>query len=243
MHHVYHVSAAVDIGDLASLVSGVLTLAIVLLTYRSVRVAAASADAAARSAQLADQQLREAQRPVLIAGAPRLDEPPDFLLPLANIGVGPALNVYGTVSVRDTKPGILGPFALHVHPGIAAGEGDVLRFNGHAVTPPKLLGAKITYTDAGGRGYTSELRWDGHKKRFTSTQIKEGDTARARVELAIVGPARDVSLHRRALRRLRHPRKMTPRPAPDGGAPLRSGDIVVGPGSDTPKVARHRDGQ
>lgn len=272
VHHVsHHASTGVDLGDLASIITGVLTLAVIFLTYRSVGVARASADAAARSAQLADQQLREAQRPVLILGTPRVDELPapppvpdpdlttrvgrtlaaqqaprpapipDFLLPLDNIGVGPALNVYGTVSVRDTKPGILGPFALHVHPGIAASGSGVLRFNGYTVTSKKLLGAKITYTNAGGRSYTSEAHWDTLKKRFTSTRIKDGDTARVPVNLTVITPAPEVSRLRRALRWLRHPRGVEPRPAPDGGAPLKPGDIVIAPDSNDPKVVRRPD--
>ena len=63
------------VADVASIVTGLTTIALVVVTYIAVRAGRASAEAAALSAGLAARELQEAHRPVLIPERPREDGP------------------------------------------------------------------------------------------------------------------------------------------------------------------------
>lgn len=125
---------AATVGDVASVITGVVTIALVVLTYFAVRsggesaeAASKSADAELESARLAERQLQEAHRPLLLSEAPVLDGQ-DLVVPLRNIGVGPAMRVYGRAQIRNLPPDVRGRFAHHVVPGVAAGSQTALRF-------------------------------------------------------------------------------------------------------------------
>jgi hypothetical protein len=178
--------APVDLGDLAAVISGVTTFALVVLTYSAVRSGRASADAAARSAQLAERQLQEAQRPLLLPETPQ-EEDDDLLIPVRNCGSGPALRIYGRAQLLDLPPRVLGRFPRAVIPGVAPGSEAVLRFNAAGVTLRKLTSLKVTFVDLAGRSYTTESKWDRRQRCFTHTTVEERDTARVPVDIRISG--------------------------------------------------------
>jgi hypothetical protein len=174
-----------SVADVASIVTRLVTIALVCVTYVSVGVARDFAKAAAASAHLAAKQLQEAQRAVLIPGAPR-QEDNDLVIPVANIGIGPALRVFAVAQFRSQPINVVGRFPEHVVPGVAAGREIAL--------PPRLkledlVQLKITYADVSDRSYTTEASRHQRLCRFTHTVVSEGDGVRVPVTIRITNPS------------------------------------------------------
>lgn len=170
------------VADVASIVTGLTTIALVVVTYAAVRSGRASAEAAALSADLAARELQEAHRPVLIPEAPSEQER-DLVVIVRNIGIGPALRIFGRAQTRDLPPDAVGRFPLHPLSGVEAGGKTELRFRG--VPLSRLLSLKVVFDDVLGRTYTTEARWDGHKKAFVYAEVAEGDAARVPVKIGV----------------------------------------------------------
>jgi hypothetical protein len=170
------------VADVASIVTGVTTIALVVVTYIAVRSGRASAEAAALSAGLAARELQEAHRPVLIPETP-YEHGPELVVAVRNIGVGPALRVFGRAQTRDLPQNVAGRFPLHQLSGIAAGGVAELRFRGVAL--PALLSLKIVFDDALGKTNTTDARWDGLQKAFAHAGVAEGDSARVPVKIGV----------------------------------------------------------
>jgi hypothetical protein len=170
------------VADVASIVTGLTTIALVVVTYFAVRSGRASAEAAARSAELAAQELKESHRPVLIPEPPE-EIGPELVVVVRNIGVGPAIRVFGNAQTRDLPPSVVGRFPAHQLTGIAAGGTGELRFRG--VTLTVLLSMKIVCDDVLGKTYTTDARWDGIQKAFVYAGVAEGDSARVPVKIGI----------------------------------------------------------
>lgn len=182
--------AAIHLGDVVSLVSGVTTIFLVVLTYAAVRASRASAEAAADSARLAERQLQEAHRPLLLPADPS-EEDGHLVIPVRNIGVGPALLIYGRAQTRNLPPNVVGRFPQSVLPGAPASGDAALRFNGAGVPLSNLLSLKVTYKDAAGRSYTTDAKWDHRLRTFTHVNVTEGDSARVPVKVSIGAPRSD----------------------------------------------------
>jgi hypothetical protein len=173
-----------SIADVASIVTGLVTIALVCVTYVSVAVARESAKAAFASADLAAKQLREAQRPVLIPGQPRRDDD-ELEIPVANIGIGPALRVFAVADFRNQPANVVGRFPEHVLPGVAAGGEIGLRLR---LRVEDLVRLKVTYADVADHSYTTEASWHRRLSRFTHTVVTEGDGVRVPVTIRITSP-------------------------------------------------------
>ena len=173
------------IGDVSEGVTGVVTVVLAGLAWRSARSGENSAVAASKSARLAELQLQEAQRPLLVPEAPWPDGV-EFTLPVRNIGVGPAIRVYGRAQARNLPPSVIGRFAHHVLPGVSAGDEVSLRFS---VDLADLLSVKVTYVDATDRAYTTDAMWDRLRRSFTHVTVEEGDSVRVPVSITITSPA------------------------------------------------------
>lgn len=163
-----------DLNNLVDLVSSLATIGLVLLTYSAVRSGRAAAEAAAESARLAEQQLQEAHRPLLIPTEPQ-KVGSDVVVSVHNIGVGPAIRVYGYARLQDLPPSVPCRFARFVTPGAPAGGITALRFNAATVALAKLLSVEITYRDTGGRSYTTHAKWDKRHTTFTNVRVREGE--------------------------------------------------------------------
>ncbi len=100
-----------------------------------------------------------------------------------NIGVGPALRVFGRAQTCDLPPTVVGRFPLHQLSGIAAGGMAELRFSGVALSA--LLSMKIVFDDVLGKTYTTNARWDGRQKAFVYAGVAEGDAARVPVKIGV----------------------------------------------------------
>jgi len=172
------------VADVASIVTGLVTIALVCVTYASVAAARNSAIAASASADLAAKQLREAQRPVLIPGEPHQDND-DLEIPMSNIGIGPALRVFAVARFRNQPPNVIGRFPEHVLPGVAAGGVLSLRLR---LRLEELVQLRITYVDVTDRSYSTEASWHALLRRFTHTVVAEGDTVRVPVTVRITSP-------------------------------------------------------
>jgi hypothetical protein len=170
------------VADVASIVTGLTTIVLVVVTYSAVRSGRAAAEAAARSAELAARELQESHRPVLIPEPPE-EIGPDLVVVVRNIGVGPALRVFGRAQARDLPPAVVGRFPSHQLSGIAAGGNGELRFRGVGLSA--LLSMKIVFDDVLGRTYTTDARWDGFRKAFVYAGVTEGDTARVSVKIGV----------------------------------------------------------
>lgn len=170
------------IADVASIITGLTTVALVIVTYFAVRSGRASAEAAALSANLAARQLQEARRPVLIPEPPSEDED-ELVVVVRNIGVGPALRVFGRAQTRNLPPDVVGRFPLHPLSGVEAGGEAELRFKG--VPLPDLLSMKVVFDDVLGKTYTTDARWDGRKKAFVYAGVADGDSARVPVRIGV----------------------------------------------------------
>jgi hypothetical protein len=173
-----------SVADVASIVTGLVTIALVCVTYVSVAVARDSAKAASVSADLAAKPLQEAQRPVLIPGDPR-QEDDDLVIPVQNIGIGPGLRVFAVAQFRNQPANVIGRFPEHVLPGVAAGEEVALRMR---MRLEDLIQRKITYADVGDHSYTTEASWHRRLGRFTHTVVTEGDGVRVPVTIRISSP-------------------------------------------------------
>ena len=170
------------VADVASIVTGLTTIALVVVTYIAVRSGRASAEAAALSAGLAERELQEAHRPVLIPEAPR-EHGPELVVTVRNIGVGPALRVFGRAQTRDLPPNVAGRFPSHQLSGVEAGGVGELSFRG--VTLADLLSLKVVFDDVLGKTYTTDARWEGIQKAFVYAGIAEGDSARVPVKIGV----------------------------------------------------------
>ena len=173
-----------SVADVASIVTGLVTIALVCVTYVSVAFARDSAKAASASADLAAKQLQEAQRPVLIPGDPRQDDD-DLVIAVQNIGIGPALRVFAVAQFRNQPAKVIGHFPEHVLPGVAAGGAVALRLR---MRLEDLVQLKITYADVGDHSYTTEASWHRRLRRFTHTVVTEGDGVRVPVTIRISSP-------------------------------------------------------
>jgi hypothetical protein len=109
----------VDLGDVAALITGVTTLAVVLLTYSMARATSKSAAAAQQASELAEKQLQESHRPLLVP-LDLTEAEKETLLRVRNIGVGPALRIYAKVTTRNMPEGVIGRFPLNQLPGVEA---------------------------------------------------------------------------------------------------------------------------
>jgi hypothetical protein len=88
-------------------------------------------------------------------------------------------------------PNVVGRFAEHVLPGVAAGGLALVRFR---VQLTDLLSVKVTYVDAGDRSYTTDARRDQRLKAFAYITVEEGDSVRVPVTIMVEtsrGPAPD----------------------------------------------------
>lgn len=170
------------VADVASIVTGLTTIALVIVTYIAVRSGRASAEAAALSAGLAARELQEAHRPVLIPEAP-LEHDHELVVIVRNIGVGPALRVFGRAQMRDLPSNVAGRFPLHQLSGVEAGGVGELRFRGVALTD--LLSLKVVFDDVLGKTYTTDARWEGIQKAFVYAGIADGDSARVPVKIGV----------------------------------------------------------
>jgi hypothetical protein len=176
--------AQASVADVASIVTGLVTIALVCVTYASVAAARSSANAASASAHLAAQQLQEAQRPVLIPGEPRPDTD-DLAIPVANIGTGPALRVFAVAQFRNQPADVIGRFPAHVLPGVAAGGELSLHLR---LQIADLVQLRVTYVDISERSYTTEASRHPRLRRFTHTTVAEGDTVHLPVTVRIGMP-------------------------------------------------------
>jgi len=170
------------VADVASIVTGLTTIALVVVTYVAVRSGRASAEAAALSAGLAARELQEAHRPVLIPEAP-LESGNELVVAVRNIGVAPALRIFGRAQTRDLPANVVGRFPLHQLSGVEAGGVAELRFRGVAL--PDLLSLKVVFDDVLGKTYTTDARWEGRQKAFVYAGIAEGDSARVPVKIGV----------------------------------------------------------
>jgi hypothetical protein len=170
------------IADIASIVTGLTTIALVIVTYIAVRSGRASAEAAALSAELAARELQETHRPVLIPETP-VEHGPELVVTVRNIGVGPALRVFGRAQTRKLPPNVVGRFPLHQLSGVAVGGEAELRFRG--VDLPDLLSLKVVFDDVLGKTYTTDARWDERQKAFVYAGIAVGDSARVPVRIGV----------------------------------------------------------
>jgi hypothetical protein len=170
------------VADVSSIITGLTTIALVMVTYAAVRSGRASAEAAASSAELAERQLREAHRPVLVPMDAPYDQGPDLMIAVRNIGVGPALRVYGRAQTRNLPPTVVGRFALHPLAGVETGGVTELRFR---AALQELLSVKIVFDDVLGKTYTTDARWDAIKKAFVYAGVVDGDTARVPVQIGV----------------------------------------------------------
>jgi len=177
--------AEASVADVASIVTGLVTIALVCVTYASVAVARNAASAASASAEMAAKQLQEAQRPVLIPGTPRQDDA-ELEIPVGNIGTGPALRIFAVARFLNKPPNVIGRFPEHVLPGVAADGELTLRLR---MQLGELVSLRVTYADIAGRSYTTEATWDRRLGRFTHTTVAEGDTVRVPVTVRIGTPA------------------------------------------------------
>lgn len=173
-----------SVADVASIVTGLVTIALVCVTYAAVATARTSASAASASAQLAAKQLQEAQRPVLIPGDPR-QENDDLEVAVSNIGTGPALRVFAVAQYRKQPANVVGRFPEHVQPGVAAGGELTLRLR---LKLEDLVRLRVTYVDIADPSYTTEASWDARLRRFTHTTVAEGDSVRVPVTIRVGSP-------------------------------------------------------
>jgi hypothetical protein len=170
------------VADVASIITGLTTIGLVVITYIAVRSGRASADAAALSAGLAARELQEAHRPVLVPESLREDAP-ELSVTVRNIGVGPALRVFGRAQTRKLPPNVAGRFPLHQLSGVAVGGEVELRFRGIALSD--LLSLKVVFDDVLGKTYTTDARWEGSQKAFVYAKIINGDSARVPVKISV----------------------------------------------------------
>lgn len=173
-----------SVADVASIVTGLVTIALVCVTYAAVAAARSSASAAPASAQLAAKQLQEAQRPVLIPGDPH-QENDDLEIPVSNIGTGPALRVFAVARFLNQPTNVIGRFPEHVLPGVAAGGELTLRLR---MRLEDLVQLRVTYADIADRSYTTEATWHARLGRFTHATVAEGDSVRVPVTIRIGSP-------------------------------------------------------
>lgn len=157
--------------------TGVATLIIAALTLLSTRTARRAADAAESVARVSNAELHEAHRPVLVPG-PLSVAGHDVLVEIQNIGVGPALRVYGRAQTADLPEGVRGRFARPMLPGLAAGATGHLRFSSASLDSHRLTSLKITYASVVGCVYTTDAHWDRRHDAFSHVRVEDGDQVR-----------------------------------------------------------------
>jgi hypothetical protein len=168
---------SVEWADIVAITGSLATLVIAGLTFVSVRATRRAADAAVTAAHVAEQQLQHAHRPVVVPEQPSV-EGRDLVVPMVNIGLGPALRVYARAIVKGLPEGVLGRFPRSVVSGVAAGERTALRFSPRSVNPDNITSLKVTYVDVTGLAYTTDAKWDRAQGEFTHVAVNEGDAAR-----------------------------------------------------------------
>lgn len=199
------------VADVASIITGLTTIALVVVTYVAVRSGRASAEAAALSAELAARELQEAHRPVLIPEAPS-EQDLELAVVVRNIGIGPALQIFGRAQTRDLPPDVVGRFPLHPLSGVEPGGTTELRFRG--VPLSGLLSVKVVFDDVLGKTYTTDARWDGQKKAFVYAGVAEGDSARVPVKIGVSEQGITVGVGSRPPTLIERPPADTPRSEP-----------------------------
>ena len=167
----------------SAVVTGAATLVLAVLTVALARSTREAARAAAEASRLSQRQLQESVRPLLVPQAPRQDpdDPRRLLLPVRNIGVAPAVNLYAKAQTSTQAPEVLGQFPNGRLPGVAAGETEELSFNIASVTSKNLGRVELTFSDVAGQRYAAESTWDRRSGTFRHLRLQERD--RLRVEL------------------------------------------------------------
>jgi hypothetical protein len=182
---------AAVIGSAATLATAGATLWLSLLTR-------ATARASERAVELTGLQMREAHRPVLVPGALDAER---LVVPLHNIGLGPALRVRATAHVdRTERVGEPRPWrrvaGYQVLPGVAAGAIGEVPFQASALELPRLRRLDVDFDDVTGHGYRVMADWNGPKRSFGPVMVVD----RPALPLELIPPAR------RGLRRWRRRR-------------------------------------
>ena len=175
-----------SLADWATVASGVATVLLagltVVLALSTRRASAAAADAS----KLAQLQLQESVRPLLVPQPPREDpdDPARTLLPVRNIGVGAALNLYAVVQAAGQPKSVLGRFPESKVAGVAPGETGHLTFNAASVTSRTLGKVRLMFSDVAGQNYATEALWDRRRGAYRHLNISE----RKRLRLERIPP-------------------------------------------------------
>jgi hypothetical protein len=153
-------------------------VATVLLAALTVALALSgrrAALAAADASSVAQRQLQESVRPVLVPGPPRPDPDDErrTLVSVRNIGVGPALNLYGRAQRRGQPAEVLGRFPAAKVAGESADGSADLSFAAAAVTARAITRLELQFTDVSGQHYSAEAGWDQRAGAFGHLTIRE----------------------------------------------------------------------
>jgi hypothetical protein len=170
------------VADWATVASAVATVVLAALTVVLKVATRKASDAAAAASQLAQRQLQESVRPLLVPQPPEEDasHPERTVLPVRNIGVAPAVNLYARAQTRDQPEGALGRFPSGRVVGVAAGETVELSFNAASVTAAKLTTVELTFEDVSGQKYATEAGWARRRGASQPQDLRaKGPTARA----------------------------------------------------------------
>jgi hypothetical protein len=163
-------------GVIAAIVSAITTVALAALTLSLAQTGRASSRAAEEASRLVQHQLKESLRPVLIPEAPRPDpdDPRRVLIPVRNIGAGPALNLSCRARTSDLPEGVLGRFPLtRVSGAVAARESTDLAFLAASVTEKTVTTVELTFSDVAGQRYTTRATWDRRSHAFGAVRIQD----------------------------------------------------------------------
>jgi endonuclease YncB( thermonuclease family) len=152
----------------ATVVLAGLTVVLMLSTRRASR-------AAEEASRLAQRQLQESVRPLIVPQPPREhpDDPERTLLPVRNIGVAPAVNLHASVPTGRQREGVVGRVPLGKVAGVAAGETVELSFNAGSVPARKLGRVELTFTDVAGQRYVTEASWDQRGGQYSYLRVSE----------------------------------------------------------------------
>lgn len=164
--------------DVTSLVGSVATVVVVILTLFAVRSGNTAAKAAEASARLAEREIQEAHRPVLLL-LPMEQAIGGIHVGVRNIGAGPALAIRGEVELRHfDAEGVrrMGRISFHGRraiAGLAAGESEDIDFvTGSDPTIRELLLATVTYNDPAGNVYETTGSWSTVRTEFERVHVR-----------------------------------------------------------------------
>ena len=170
------------VADVAAIMTGAATVALAAVTVSLAHATRVAAKAGEEAARLAQRELQEAHRPLVVPeglgdGA---DERHASLL-VRNVGIGPAVNVYARVQLRDLPPGVLGRFPDRVIPAIPAGGTAELSFLAVNLDPRKLVSAELTFADVAGQRYATDAHWRQRPGSFHHLTVAEREGLRLEV--------------------------------------------------------------